>query len=623
MRSSFNLRRFEESDNGALRTRFNLAYGLVLVFFSVLVVRLWFLQILHGHEYRLKAEENRIRRVLISPPRGNILDREGRLLAGVRPCFNLSVIPEDVKDMEGLLEELSRITGIDEEIFRQSLLAQKKRSPFHPLILARDLDRQTVARLEARRYKLPGIFIEVEPKRYYPHRNTAAHLIGYLGEVSAKELRDPRFEKYRPGDRIGRTGIERAFEKILHGEEGERRVEVDAHGRIIQVIREIPPRPGNTLILSVDLDLQKVAQEVLDNQAGAAIVMDVKNGRLLALASSPTFDLEKISYGLSHSEWQKLINDPRRPLENKAIQGTYSPGSIFKIVSMAAALEEGAISADLKVFCPGYYRFGRRVFRCWKAGGHGWVNIEEALVESCDVYFYHLGEILGADVMARYARSFGLGKKTGIKLFSEKSGLVPDTAWKRRRFGERWHEGESLIMAIGQGYTLVTPLQVVRMVAAVANGGHLYRPLYLQRILDPDGLEVTRVSVEENGRLGLSRDTLSRIRRALIGVVEEGTGTAAKMKDILVAGKTGTAQVIRMGKKRLKTEELPYEYRDHAWFAAYAPADDPEVAVVVLVEHGGHGGSVAAPLVKKILEAYFQKKRPLPSPKGIKIAYVR
>ncbi|WP_456431631.1 penicillin-binding protein 2 [Thermosulfuriphilus sp.] len=617
------LRRFEESDNGALRTRFNLAYGLVLILFSVLIVRLWFLQILHGHEYRLRAEENRIRRVLIPPPRGNIIDREGRLLAGVRPCFNLSVIPEDVKDMEALLKEISRLSGIDEELLRQNLAAQRQRAPFRPVILARDLDRQTVARIEARRYKLPGIFIQVEPKRYYPHRNTAAHLIGYLGEISPKELRDPRFEKYRPGDRIGRTGIERAFEPWLHGVEGERRVEVDAHGRIIQVIKELPPRPGKTLVLSIDLDLQKVAQSVFKDRAGAAIVMDVKTGRLLALASSPSFDLEKISSGLSPQEWLALVNNPLRPLENKAIQGTYSPGSIFKIITAAAALEEGAVSPEARVFCPGYYRFGRRAFRCWKPGGHGWVNLEMAIVESCDVYFYHLGELLGADVMARYARAFGLGRKTGIKLFSEKTGLVPDTSWKKRRFGERWHEGESLIMAIGQGYTLVTPIQIVRMMAAVANGGHLYRPLYLQRVLDPEGREVARVSVEENGRLGLSQETLRRIKKALIGVVEEGTGEASKMKDILVAGKTGTAQVVRMGKKRVKTEDLPYEYRDHAWFAAYAPADAPEVAVVVLVEHGGHGGSVAAPLVKRILEAYFQKKKPLPSPRGVKIAYVR
>jgi penicillin-binding protein 2 len=462
--------------------------------------------------------------------------------------------------------------------------------------------------IEGHRYELPGIVVDVKPVRNYLEGSLAAHLIGYMSEISSEELASQRYKAYDGGDFIGKYGVEKSFESALRGQRGGRQVEVNARGQVVRVLDTVPEVPGHNLFLTIDSQLQQKAEALLNGDAGAIVAMDPNNGEILAMASAPSFDPNAFVEGMSQAQWQELVSNPFRPLENKAIQGEYPPASTYKIVTALAGLEEGVISADSTYFCPGYYQLGTRVFHCWKRWGHGRINVIEALAQSCDVFFYQVGQQLGVDRLAWYARACGLGSRTGIHIEHEASGMIPTAAWKRRRFGEPWQGGETLSVAIGQGYDMVTPLQMAVLTSAVANGGIRFVPKIIRAIRSANGQIISRDEPQVAGRLPVSAATLGIIRKGLSEVVNSPSGTAriARIEGIPVSGKTGTAQVFsaKPGASQ-KEKDMPLELRDHAWFVAYAPSNAPRIALAVIVEHGEHGASTAAPLARDLISAYL------------------
>jgi penicillin-binding protein 2 len=436
----------------------------------------------------------------------------------------------------------------------------------------------------------------------------AAHVLGYLGEINQKQLKLLKDQGYVLGDEIGQYGLERRWEELLRGQSGGQQVEVDALGRRVRVLHEVTDVPGYTVHLTLDRQLQETAFEALKGKEGTIVALDVHSGAILAMASTPAFDPNAFARGIKADEWSGLIKDQVRPLSNRATQGQYPPGSTFKIVMSIAGLEEGVVQPDSVIQDPGFYSFGNRSFRDWKKGGHGAVNLHKAIVESCDTYFYQLGPKLGIDRIAKWANAFGLGEKTGIALDDERSGTIPSTEWKRKRYRQPWFPGETVSVAIGQGYVTVTPLQLANMMAAVANGGKLYRPYVVNKVESVDGATVREYGPEVIRTIELKPDTLKRVREALADVVTapHGTGAAARSQLVSIAGKTGTAQVVEMKGGYVKTEHLAYVNRDHAWFVSYAPVENPQVAIAVLVEHGGHGGDAAAPMAKKVFEKFIE-----------------
>ncbi len=608
--SAFNPLR-ASTQNGE-RIRFQVAVYLVVTVFVVLLLRLWFLQLIRGETYRNLSENNRIRLEDIASTRGIIYDRHGRILVDNRPAFKLAVVPEDIRDFQKTLYQLSSTLEVDETQFMEKVRHAPKGAPFRPILLARDMTRDQVAAVETQRFHLPGVMVQIEPRRSYERPSFAAHLIGYLGEIEEAQLKDRRYRGYKMGDYLGKYGVELEWEYLLKGQRGGRQVEADAAGRQLRILGEVPPQPGHNLVLALDTKLQLRAELALEGKAGAIIALDPNKGDILAMASGPAFDQNQFVRGFSPSEWQAIVDNPQHPLENKAIQGQYPLGSTFKPVVAAAALEEGVIEPETLLSCYGEYRLGNRVYRCWKKRGHGQLALHQALVQSCDIYFYQLGQRLGVDRMAKYARLFGLGTKTLVRLNNEARGLVPTSQWKLRRFGVRWQKGEDLVIAIGQGFLLATPIQAAMLYGAIANGHEFVRPRVVLRVEDANGRLISEVDSEIVRRLTLKPTTISFLQAALEGVVQEpsGTGRAAQMRGIRVAGKTGTAQVVRMPEDEKSESQVSYEFQDHAWFVAYAPAEAPEIVVAVLVEHGGHGGSAAAPLARQVMEEYFKNRPP-------------
>uniref|UniRef100_UPI0040567529 penicillin-binding protein 2 n=1 Tax=Candidatus Electrothrix sp. TaxID=2170559 RepID=UPI0040567529 len=582
-------------------------------FFIILITRLWYLQIQQGDAYTALAENNRVRHLEIAAPRGNILDRKGREIVTNRPSFNVVWVREKNRVDDALLKKIASILNIE----ISELLARTRKmvgTPGHiPIRLAEELSWDQVAYIENNRMELPGIKIEVVPQRVYHYGNLASHLIGYLGEISPKELTSPSYAGYKSGDMIGKMGLEKLREKDLRGEKGRHYMEVNALGFEQRNLKGLEPLPGNDLQLTIDVDLQQTAEDLMmkDNKSGAVVAIEVNTGRLLVLASSPVLELDKFLGGISTKHWKAMLSNPHHPLINKIVQGQYPPASTYKIVTAIAALAEGVISPENSVYCPGHYRFGNRTYRCWKKTGHGAMNLKQAMAQSCDVYFYQVGQRLGVNRIASYATRLGLGRKTGVAMEHEKSGLIPTSEWKLRRYKSPWQEGETLSIAIGQGFNLVTPLQLALMTATVANGGTLYKPGMIEKVRDPDDHIIDQFEPTVLDRFDDQGSNLEVIKESLIEAVNgrRGTGRRAKLENIIVAGKTGTAQVVRLKQyKHLKEEDIPYKYRDHAWFTCFAPAQHPEIAVTVLVEHGLHGGSVAAPIAKAVLKKYFGQR---------------
>ncbi|MGQ9647791.1 MAG: penicillin-binding protein 2 [Thermodesulfobacteriota bacterium] len=597
------------------RYRHFVAFGAIA--FSVIVVSLWYLQVIKGSDFQQMSTNNCIRIRENPAARGMIFDRKGRILALNRPSFEVYFVPEDLKENPEVLVGVGRMLNMNPEEIQGKLETQKRRVAFRPVKIKSDIGWNELAKIETHRVHLPGIFVDVRPRRTYPHGPLASHLIGYLGEVDENELRESRGALYRLGAMIGKYGVEYQWESYLRGVDGGRQIEVDALGREIKQLRSVEPFPGNNLTLTIDFDLQKVAEEAFQEKTGALIAMDPKTGRILAMVSKPSFDPNIFARNISAEEWKSLVENPFSPLQNKGIQGQYPPGSVFKIITAIAGLETGAITPHTQMTCRGIYRYGNRDFRCWREEGHGTINLHRAMVESCDIYFYQVGLKVGVDAIAHYAEEFGLGAVTGIALSHEKPGVVPSASWKKRRMGSPWYSGETLSVAVGQGYIKATPLQLVMLISAIANGGRLYLPQVVEKVEDVYGNVLREWPPWEMKRVDVSEKTLEIIQQALMGAVNDprGTGWACMLKGTKVAGKTGTAQVIKMAQdfKKGDMERMPLKLRDHAWFVAYAPFEDPIIAVVVLVEHGGYGGAAAAPIAKKVIEKYLALEQVAPT----------
>jgi penicillin-binding protein 2 len=585
----------------------------ILAVFAILILRLWYMQVASGWSYRTKSENNRIHLRDIPPFRGMIFDRNGELLVDNRPSYNLCVIPEDVQDQERLLKSLNRMIGLDEDLASTALRKAARRQPFKSVCLKQDISRDHLAAIETHRFNLPGVTIEVTPQRFYLYGNHASHLLGYLGEIGEGQLRSERYSNNKAGDLIGMSGVEKKWQPALNGMRGGEQVEVDAAGRIISVLSERLPIPGANVVMTINRNLQALAEQTMADKKGAIVAMNPSNGGILALVSSPSFDPNLFVSGIDRAAWEALSTSKDFPLQNRALSGQYPPGSIFKIVVALAALEEGVIELEERIFCGGSYSLGRQRYRCWKRPGHGWVDLYKAIVGSCDVYFYTIGRRLGVDKIAQYSRKFGLGRKTGFELGHERSGLIPDRQWKLKRWGVPWQEGETVSTSIGQSFVLVTPIQMAALIAATFNGGVLYRPQVTKWVGRTEKEELYEFVPVLKRQVGIRQEYLEIVKKALVGVVNErrGTGKKARVDGITVAGKTGTAQVISLKKEKLLGEEgeVPEEFKDHAWFVAIAPAENPQIAVAVLVEHGGKGGRDAAPIAREIIKAYLKPEQ--------------
>jgi penicillin-binding protein 2 len=478
---------------------------------------------------------------------------------------------------------------------------------FRPVVLKQDIGRDVLAAVEAHKVDMPGVSIQVRLRRNYLYELNASHLIGYLGEINLDELKSGDYPNLRGGDYIGKFGVERTQESVLRGEPGGRQVEVNANGQIMRVLQTVSPKPGRNVHLTLDRELQQRAEELLEGVAGAAVAVEPASGEILAMASSPSFNQNAFVSGIGTGVWEALISHPFRPLENKAIQGEYPPGSTFKIVTALAGLEEKAIDETTTFDCAGFLPFAGRDYRCWKKEGHGRVDVRRALSESCDVFFYRTGLRLGIDRLAWYAKAFGLGVRSGVALDQEARGLIPSSVWKKKRFGVPWQEGETLSVSIGQGYVLATPLQMGMLMAAVANGGVRYRPTVLSRVETMEGDVVFQAAPQEIGRLPISPRNLKIVQQGIWGAVNGDHGTARRvhLNDIEIAGKTGTSQVV--GRKDSGDDYTPPHLRPHAWFVCYAPFDAPKIAIAVVVENGEHGSSAAGPIAREMVKTYLRK----------------
>ncbi len=594
-----------------LRRRFIISSLIVAGVFCILALRLWFLQILGVEHYRDLSERNRIRYVAIQAPRGAIFDRHGELLVDNRPAFTVSVLRQEVDEREKLFANLGRLLNVEATMLEERWGKGQGLPRYRPLPLIEDVGRQAMEMVQENSIDLPGILVEVKPFRAYPHGDMAAHLFGYLGEVTEEELQKAAFGDYRSGEMIGKTALERMFEESLRGEAGQKRIEVNVRGRELRQVTTRDPLPGHRLYLTIDAKLQKAAEAALVDKAGAVVALNVKTGEVLAMVSRPTFDPAWFARGITNEEWQDLINNPQHPMTNKALRGQYPPGSTFKMIVALAALESGVASPSTTVQCDGSFKLSKSFeYRCWKKEGHGQVDLHKAIKESCDVWFYRVGLETGIEQIASVARRFGLGEQTGFPFGSERAGLIPTKAWKKKRFGTSWYDGETVISSIGQGFVLTTPVQLATMAAALANGGTVWRPQLIQKVVDLDDNTEWRLDPEKLSETAWPRELLNPIRKAMASVVNDIGGTAwrSRLDKVRIAGKTGTAQVVRKKsdeEEEQEEEEIPYQFRDHALFVSYAPVENPEIAVAVVVEHGGHGSSAAAPVAKAMYDAYF------------------
>lgn len=606
----------EEKDDAALdslKKRLLGAAAIAFFFFAVIILRLWMLQITHGPEYEDRAYSNRVRIREIAAPRGHLLDRHGREIVTNRPSFNVVLMQEDSHDVGDVLKRLAPVLKMDISELWEKIRDASGRPRYLPVRLKEDIDWQTLAYLESHNHEFSGIRTEVQPVRVYHHEDLAANVIGYLGVISKKEMAEADPEIYSGQDIIGKRGIERLREADLRGEKGKNYTEVDAKGFEQKQLKTVEPLPGRELRLTIDADLQQIAESYMaaGDKSGAVVVMEVNTGRLLAAASAPSIHIEDFIGGISQEKWQALLDNPRHPLLNKVVQATYPPGSTYKMITALAGLSKGVIDENTTFYCPGQLSFGNRTYRCWKRGGHGTVNLNRAIGESCDVYFYQVGIKVGVDNLAEYAQKLGLGKKTGAEFEFEKEGLTPTRQWKQKYRKQKWQDGETLSVAIGQGFNIASPLQICVMTAAIANGGKAYRPKLVEQVTDPEGRVLENFKPEVVSEVDGMERYLKLIREGMEEVVQGKRGTARNVaiEGLRIGGKTGTAQVVRLAQyKGLKEENIPYEYRDHAWFTCYAPAENPEIAVTVLVEHGLHGGSGAGPIARAILAHYFSDR---------------
>jgi penicillin-binding protein 2 len=583
------------------RRRVMVMAGIATTALLLIVCQLWYLQVLEGGRFQEASDKNRIRVRPIAAPRGILFDRKGLPLVDNRPAFTLSLIPRELeRDPVKRDATLGRVASLLQIPFAELQDAVTKVSPdsILPVRVRRGLSMDDVARVEEWKIELPGVIVEVEPQRAYPNSRFAAHLLGYVREANDEQLKQGR---YRRGDMVGQSGLERLLDEFLRGKDGGERIEVDALGRQMRMIQSTEPHPGAQVVTTIDRRIQEAAEKSMEGHAGAVVVMDPRNGDVLAMVSTPAFEIDRFTGTIDRNAWLRVIQDPEHPLLNRTIQSQYAPGSVFKIVVAAAGLQEGTIVPTDRTYCTGEFHLGEWTFKDWKTGGHGSVDLLGAIRESCNVFFYEKGLKVGGPVIAKYASAFGLGEATQIDLPGEKLGLIPQPRLRRDKRVGGWHAGETVNMSIGQGAVLVTPMQIARFMSAVANGGVLWKPRLVQRIERPDKGVVWSDGGSVTGHVELSPMVWAFLRQSLWAVVNEGgTGAGARIAGLDIAGKTGTAQMIAKSKAE--------KGQDHAWFASFAPVGEPEAVVIVLVERGGKGGQVAAPIARKILNAIFMEK---------------
>jgi penicillin-binding protein 2 len=584
-------------DLRVVQSRLAVLQGLAVVLVALLVVQFWNLQVIRARHFQELAENNRSRLVTLAAPRGALLDREGHVLVSNRPSFNVVLAPEHAVDLDRVVARLATTLGVGEAAIRERLA---RRQPYRPVVVKTDATLADVAALEAHRLELPEVSVEVVPLRSYPLASAAAHALGRVGEITDRQLELAEFKDLAPGSLVGQAGLELRYNRKLMGRDGSRRVIVNSRGLEVAEAERQAPVDGPSLALSIDASLQAAVEKAFEGRAGSAVALDPETGEVLAMTSTPAYDPNEFTTGIDASLWASLATDPRTPLMNRVIQGTYSPGSTFKIVVATAALEEGVITPATTFYCPGYLAVYNTVFHC-VPGGHGAMDLRRAIAHSCNVYFFQVGIRLEIARLAKWAKLMGLGSQTGIDLPHEGSGLMPSPEWKMRIFKTPWYGGETVSVAIGQGQVSATPLQMACVVAAIANGGRLVHPHLARAAGGSDWAPVP---------LGIHPETIAAIKEGMRAVVAEGTGRRARLPTVEVCGKTGSAQVV--ARSRLEKSPNTFEMLPHGWFLAFAPADKPRIALAVLVEHGRSGGESAAPVARQILAHFFGLDRPAP-----------
>jgi penicillin-binding protein 2 len=578
--------------------------ALLFIIFIILCGRLWQLQVMEYSSYSSLSRENATRTIPTLAPRGIIYDRNGKVMVANRAIFSAYLFPSSIAnkdDLDKTLAAVSRIVGIPKEKMLRKIDENKSR-PFEPVLIKDDLSVKTVTALEERQYNLPGVIINVRPVRYYPYKNLAAQVLGYAGEITKDELDQLRDQGYNLKDIVGKEGVENTYDKYLRGVDGGQQLEIDVAGKPVRTVRALDPMPGADLKLTIDLDLQKLVEQNLEGKRGAVIVMDPRNGEILAMASHPSYDPGIFAGPMDKREWERMDKEGH-PFLNRALS-TYPPGSTFKPINLSATLQEKTVSPDEIFECKGYYILGNRRADCWYAKGHGKLNILEGLVQSCDVVYYQLGLRNGPGLLSKYSRAYGLGERTGIDLPGELVGVVPTEEWKKQVYHDVWVKGDSINYGIGQGWLVVTPIQMANAYGTIATGKR-YVPHVVSDVKSREGKETFKYKPEEIGGIPLSPENADLLRNTMRAIVERGTGIAANVKGMPAAGKTGTA-------------ENPGEA--HAWFMCFAPYSSPEVVVISFVEHGVHGDRVTAYIARDILEWYrdhiYAKDKAIEGPKG-------
>ncbi len=603
--------------------RLSVLQYLITVLFTVLAVSFWILQVVQHDKFEEMAENNHQRTLALRAPRGVVFDRDGRVLVENRHSYSISIVREHTKDLNRTIQLVASVLGLPEAHVRETVDRHRREPTYRPITIVPDATLAQVAAVMARRldFELPDVMVEEVPTRQYPVDAMAAHLFGYVGEVNDAQVAGD--SDLKSGDIVGQSGIERIYNNLLMGEDGAKRVVVNSVGREIRTLEEVPPLEGKRLKLTIDADVQKALEDGFKASGfnGAGVILDPSNGEVLGFLSRPAYDPNVFAAGIDRATWASLNTDELRPLQDRAIQGRYPSGSTFKMAVATAALQEGVITPDFKVFCPGHATFFGRSFKCWNAKGHGWMDMRHAIEQSCNVYFYTVGNMTGIDKIHKWASILGLGEKSGIDLPGENKGLVPSPEWKRATFNEKWYSGETISVSIGQGAVSVTPVSMAVYMATLANGGTRVTPHLLKAVDDGQGWTPTPVPPPQS-QVALDPEKLQAIRDGLWMVVNAGgTGGRAKIAGRDVSGKTGTAQVIsNQGRAAARTEK---DLRDNGWFVFFAPRDNPQIAGAVLLEHGMHGAN-AASVAHHVLETFFAKQdgRPLPeAPTDLKLNY--
>ena len=588
------------------------AFIVVSLLTTGLIIRLIYLQVAGHEHYSSLAKDNSIKIIPLVPTRGMILDRKGKVLAENMPSYSLEIIPEQVSNMDDTLSRLQKLLELSDEDIEQYQKLRKRQKRFVSSSLLVSMDEEQLAKFAVARPYFPGVDIHRQLVRHYPYSDLAAHVIGYVGRINEAEMKDLPISEYRGSTHIGKLGIESSYESQLHGKTGYAEIETNVQARLLNTLKEVNPESGVNLYLTLDIDLQRTAYDALDSFNGAVVAIDIKTGGVLVFVSRPGFDPNPFVVGIANDAYQALQSSENQPLYNRALRGLYPPGSTIKPFIALAGLEFDVISAEQKLFCPGYYQLPgvTHRYRDWKKNGHGVVNLTRAITESCDVYFYRLASALGIDNMYNFLHKFGFGEKTGIDLVGEKSGLLPSREWKRERKNQAWYPGETLITGIGQGYLQVTPLQLAKATATLASNGKVITPFLVDKMVSAQG---TTLGIEHSDNtIPLKQEHVNSVVQGMVNVVHSEHGTAKGINKNIsyqIAGKTGTAQVLGI-KQNAKYDEnsIDFKYRDHALFVSFAPVDDPQIAVAVVVENGGHGGSVAAPIAGEVIKQFLQEK---------------